>query len=214
MQPENKPEKDVGAVTVLELLVIAVVVGLVAILLALSINKPHSHLFCPNNLKQVGAAFITWAEDNQGLFPMQVSLKQGGTAELVDTSNVFVHFLVMSNYLNTPKILRCPADTTRTEAASYETNFDNSNISYFVGADALKTNASMLLCGDRNLALGTTAKPGFLVVAPATPVHWTSELHNAKGCFLFPDGSVNAVYDRDLQSVLRVCNTTNRLVLP
>jgi len=76
---------------------------------------------CANNLKQVGLAFRTWAIDNDGRFPMQVSVTNGGTMELVSSGLVFPHFQVMSNELSTPKILFCRADTQRTNANNFAT---------------------------------------------------------------------------------------------
>ena len=64
---------------------------------------------CINNLKQFGLAVRVWAIDNQDVFPP-------------DT-------LSMSNELNTPKILVCPADTNRPAAKSWE-SFTTANLSY------------------------------------------------------------------------------------
>jgi len=68
---------------------------------------------CSNNLKQIGLAFKVWALDNNDKFPMQVAVTNGGTMELVDSGSVYVHFLVMSNELSTPRLLICPKKQTR-----------------------------------------------------------------------------------------------------
>lgn len=69
---------------------------------ALSIN-------CINNLKQFGLAVRLWAQDNQDVYPP--------------------NSLSMSNELNTPKLLVCPADTNRVVAKSWA-EFSTANSSY------------------------------------------------------------------------------------
>ena len=70
--------------------------GLVLIVLALAIlgfllTRPpgdwrrSSRLGCDNNLKQIGLAFRTWAIDNDGRFPFNVSTNTGGTMEFCAT---------------------------------------------------------------------------------------------------------------------------------
>src|ERR1019366_10088481 len=81
---------------------------------------------------------------------------------------VFGMFVVMSNELNTPKILACPSEyqTTRssTQPASVWGNsgtvapitmgfFSDNQSSYFVGVDAIDTYPQMLLAGDHNMGL-------------------------------------------------------------
>ncbi len=58
--------------------------------------------------------------------------------ERAATGNVAAVFPVMSNELNTPKILFCPEDKIRTQATMFTaTQPGNSNISYFVNLDAV-----------------------------------------------------------------------------
>lgn len=64
---------------------------------------------CINNLKQIGLAVRIWANDNKEVSPSD--------------------FLAMSNQLNTPKILLCPADTNRVAATAFAT-FSDANCSY------------------------------------------------------------------------------------
>ncbi|MSU58002.1 MAG: hypothetical protein EXS35_07460 [Pedosphaera sp.] len=69
---------------------------------ALSIN-------CINNLKQIGLAARVWGLDHKDTYPPD--------------------FLSMSNELNTPKILVCPAETNRLAAATFA-KFTDENCSY------------------------------------------------------------------------------------
>lgn len=64
---------------------------------------------CINNLKQFGLAVRVWAVDNNDVFPP-------------DT-------LSMSNELNAPKILVCPAETNRLAAKNWE-SYTVANLSY------------------------------------------------------------------------------------
>jgi hypothetical protein len=76
--------------------------------LAKAKERPGS-IACVNNLKQFGLAVRTWALDNNDSNPPSV--------------------LSMSNELSTPKILVCPADTTR-QAATDWSSFTMANCSY------------------------------------------------------------------------------------
>jgi hypothetical protein len=81
---------------------------------------------CVNNLKQIGLSLKQWSLDAQDKFPFQVSTNAAGTRELCATgpdgfdSNSAMHFLVLSNELNTPLILLCPKDTARRAAADFQ----------------------------------------------------------------------------------------------
>ena len=110
-------------------------------------NRPR--IRCVNNLKQIGLSFQIWARDHNGKYPMQVLTNDGGTMEFIGTPETFRHFQVMSNELNTPKILICPKETDKARRAANFFGSDrvpsngwtvpfanNLNLSYFVGADA------------------------------------------------------------------------------
>ena len=92
---------------------------------------------CMNNMKQIGLSFRTWAIDNGGSFPFNVSTNQGGTMELSTpgsdgfSRNAAFVFQVMSNELSTPKILYCPADSKRQPALNF-ISLQPENVSYQV----------------------------------------------------------------------------------
>jgi hypothetical protein len=77
------------------------------------VKKGAFQVNCANNLKHVGTAFRLWAEDHGSRYPFQVPAKDGGTLELCAPgldgfdANAWRHFQVLSNELNTPKILVC-----------------------------------------------------------------------------------------------------------
>src|SRR5437773_7591870 len=135
------------------LLVLAVLAVLGAVFLP-ALRKPRSKgINCVNNLKQVGLSFRQWALDNGDRNPMQVADASGGASSHVGvrtvagtqlaSKGVFAMFMVMSNELNTPKIVICPSEqnSTRQIATSFggigganAVPFTNDlNVSYFVG---------------------------------------------------------------------------------
>ena len=199
------------------LVVIAVLLVLAAILLP-ALGKArarNSAISCVNNLKQVRLAFRIWSGDNGDKFPMSVSVTNGGTMELIARGTVFPHFQIMSNELSTPKLLLCPSDKRQLRATNFN-DFNDSNLSYFVGVDASETNSTMLLAGDRNLTLNKTAlKPGLISLNAGDDVGWTTEMHQLAGNVLMADASVQQVSQSGLQFALKSTGTaTNRLVIP
>ena len=197
---------------------LAVLALLLALLLPSVSRQPiSSRLSCVNNLKQVGLAFRTWAIDNDGHFPMQVSITNGGAMEFVGTGQVFPHFQVMSNELSTPLILFCPNDVQRTNATSFNSGFNDQNISYFLNVDAIPDNGSDLLCGDRNLTNQRWTGSRFVSVSNGTAIGWTKEVHSKRGNLCFGDGQVelDAVRNGRPRSIVRLPEgVTNRLAIP
>lgn len=139
------------------------IAGLVLIVLALALVgcffafRPSdwgrsSRLGCPNNLKQIGLAFRTWAIDNDGQFPFNVSTNAGGTMELCARGadgfdrNAALHFEFMSNELSTPRFLVCPKDWTKKPAARFPT-LQASNVTYRVrsGTNLNESNTTAVL---------------------------------------------------------------------
>jgi hypothetical protein len=108
--------------------------------------------YCFNNLQQIGLAFRTWAIDNNGQFPFNVSTNAGGTMEYCARgadgfdSNAALHFQVMSNELSTPRILVCPKDQSRRPATRFP-SLQASNVTYRVrsGTNLNESNPTAVL---------------------------------------------------------------------
>lgn len=102
---------------------------------------------CMNNMKQVALAFKMWAVDHDDHFPFNVPADKGGTLELClpgangYDGNSFRHLQVMSNYLNTPKILVCPGEARRQPAANFASLLA-SNVTYQVRSGTNITDAN------------------------------------------------------------------------
>ena len=221
MKPRLSQNRSAG----LTLFEVGVVIASVMILVVLILprlagsNHNSSRINCINNLKQVGLAYRIWEGDNGDIYPMGVSVTNGGSMEMVATGNVVQTFQVMSNELGTPKILFCPNDTSRTMAAVFG-GLANSNISYFVGVDVTNDlNPLMILSGDCNFEIGSVpVKPGLRSFGTNDPVAWTATRHgNIIGNLGFADGSVQSAtivnFHHDLNLQLTGL-ATNRFAIP
>ncbi len=181
--------------TLIELLVVIAIIAILAALLLPALNggkKRAQRIVCENNLRQLGLAFQMFAHDHNSKFPMQVPASDGGSQEFAEngylvTGNFYFgyrHFQSLGNFLATPKILICPADT-RTTATNFAT-LQNANLSFFVGVDADYFRPMSVLAGDGNLVAPQTLLRG----AVGGRLAWTATQHRFKGNVLFADDHV------------------------
>lgn len=207
----------------LTLLEIAVVVAVLFILAAIFLpslltREPARALRieCVNNLKQDGLAFRIWEGDHGNRYPMSEHETNGGTLDFTTGPNEFRHFQIMSNELETPKVLICPEESDRNRfCATNFINVGNSNLSYFVGVDATENYPSMILSGDHNITNGIAIRNGLLELTTNRLAGWTAEMHNKIGNLLLADGSVQEVDTSGLRKVLASTGVeTNRLQMP
>jgi prepilin-type processing-associated H-X9-DG protein len=213
----NHSQSRSHAFALAELLVIIAILAILAGLLLPALGNAKSkaqRINCVNNLKQAGLAYRLWSNDNGDLYPMLVSTNKQGSLEFVAGGNAFRHFRCMSNELNTPKILACPSDD-RTPAPNFM-DFNNDNVSYFVGVDATETMPQMLLSGDRNLSLNDSPiQTGLISINSTDKLAWTQEIHRGAGNVGLADGSVQQYASSGLQQALRHTGTNvNRLAIP
>lgn len=209
--------KSIKAFTATELIVTIACLALLAIILLPALAKRNARsprIACVYNLKNIGLAFRVWATDNHDHFPMQVSVADGGTMELISNGLVAPHLRAMSNELS-PKILVCPNDTIRTEATNFTSDLTETNISYFINVDTSEENPTNLLSGDRNLTNQALAGARFVIFTNTSTIGWTKEIHSEKGNLLFGDGHVGQFNNGSKRLVITIpVGTTNRLAVP
>ncbi len=170
--------------TLYEVLVVIVVLVIVIGMVLPAFTRPRRprRISCINYLKQIGTAYRVWANDNGDKYPQNQFEAMGGMKGLVDQSSgeggyTYMVYSLMQNELGqSPKIVQCPDDTRPANTNFYfgpknappGTNFasvnvgtfDNTNVSYFVGAGADATMPQSILGGDRNLGLGIDSAYG------------------------------------------------------
>jgi prepilin-type N-terminal cleavage/methylation domain-containing protein len=218
MKPHISKRRN-HALTLIEVLVVIVLlVVLAAILLPMlaAAKKKSSRIGCVNNLKEIGLAFRIWEGDNGDKYPMEISVTNGGSMELVVTGNALTTFLVLSNELGTPKILHCPEDTEHIGTNSFAV-LASLNISYFIGADVTnEMNPQMILSGDDNFEIsGVAVKSGLLEISSHTPVAWSAARHKFAGNIGFADDSVQHTTSLGMRGYLQQTDVaTNRLAIP
>ncbi len=212
-------QRSAIAFTQTELLVVAVVLGLLIALLLPWLAKKDAKrkwIKCANNLKQVGLAQKIGTGDSDRFF-CQISTNHGGLAELVGTGQIFRNYFALSNELATLTILSCPADAFRKPATAWS-SMNNTNLSYFVGVDAYETHPNLLLGGDRNIEARLPRTGSALWLATNNPVWWGKDIHGWVGNVVLADGSVQHMDTARLwaqvQVGLETKPLTNRLDFP
>jgi len=161
---KNKRDPKKIAFTLIELLVVIAIIAILAALLLPALAKAKakaSQVNCLSNLKQVGLGWLTWVHDHEtGNLPFRVSYQNEGTlypSQAAGPSpvpgiknNTWWQFQVISNELNSPKVLVCPADKNYRAARVVADNWSGSDpnggfatigfrekaVSYSIGLDA------------------------------------------------------------------------------
>jgi len=171
--------------------IIAVVSLLVALLIPALITAKHkAHaISCNGNLKEIGISFRIWEGDHHDQYPMAVSVANSGTMEEINGGKVASSFQVMSNAVSVPEILICP-DDARARAATNWNNLNGSNVSYYVGLDAIETDQTDTLSGDANLIQNGRATTSKILGLGTNITTWTPDRHFGTANVLFCDGSV------------------------
>jgi hypothetical protein len=203
------------AFTLKELLIV-IAVMVVVTLLALpsfrSAKRKAQRIGCFSNLMQISLAHRLWSGDFGGtncLNASQVSTNAGGALEPAVQGQVWRVFQLMSNELNTPKILTCPTDTRRL-AANFSV-LSNTNLSYFVSLDANESQPNLMLSGDRNLeGAGRPLPAGVVALATNQPVGWTDAQHQRCGNVGLADGSGRQFSNAGLPACSSVPTTQSR----
>jgi hypothetical protein len=212
----HSPRQTTQAMTLLEVLVVLAVFFIVV---ALLLPPPHGVSRrtnpCLSQLMQIDLGFILYAADNNGKYPMQTSITNGGTMECLQRNQTFPHFQKVAEYLRDTRMLICPMDKNR-----HPTNFEqlaDINLSYFLNVDVETNNPSALIfAGDRNLQKnGQPVPPGLFTLTTNLDVGFTRELHPYGGTLAFADGHAEFCRTKDLNSLVKRQNiAASRLSIP
>ena len=209
--------------------VFVVLAGIFLPVLPRHVSRPK-RVTCINNLKHIGLAFRIFSSDHDGQWPMDRSITNQGSREwLVDDTQLWRHWLRLSNDLSTPKTLLCPSDLQRQPVQSFLSGpppltwagFTNTaHLSYILGLNAREDNFETILSGDRNLTTnGVPVGPGRLILDATTVVGFSSEIHHDTGNILMADGSVQQATGTRLNEIWRKARivsglTTNVWLVP
>ena len=207
-----------SAFTRLELVItvlLIVLVGYVALSMRKAVRLHTDPVECGNNLMHVGLAMRIWANDHTDKFPTMVSTNLGGSQEYAEAGLVFRHYLSLSNQLESPMKLVCPADSRR--ASRDWASLMNSNISYFISLDAEDREGGTFWSGDRHLDSNPSRPGSLLALTRKTSARWGSGLHGDLGGNVLIDGIVQPVGAPELTKFVQkglAGIVTNRLEFP
>ena len=98
------------AFTLVEILVIIAVIGLLAALLLPALGRAKESAratACLSNLRQVGTALQLYVQDHDNRLPVMYDALISTNGPSTNTATIDI---VLSNYLGSPKILRCRSD--------------------------------------------------------------------------------------------------------
>jgi prepilin-type processing-associated H-X9-DG protein len=157
-----------------------------------------------------------WSNDHGERFPWQVLVADGGTKEVAHLPYAALHFVAVSNELNSPKILTCYKDTNRIRASFWDAPLHLS-LSYFVGLNADETKADTILSGDRNISTNSSILVGLFDVQNPEALQWTRDIHRHAGNIALADGSVSQTTTETVRKAFQGALATNnaiRLVIP
>lgn len=211
------------AFTLIEMLVVIAIIAILAAMLMPVLHQGQARaqrIWCESNLKQIGLAYHAFANDHSGKFPIEVSTNEGGSMEYVQNGlstpgvfyTAFRTFQTLSNELVKPEMVICSTDM-RSAATNYS-SMQNTNVSYFVGANGTFDKPETILAGDRNLANNMFQVPTVLQAGPGYKLHWTGELHQYQGNMVFADGHVEEWNNGRMASLEARMDDVENLLLP
>jgi prepilin-type N-terminal cleavage/methylation domain-containing protein/prepilin-type processing-associated H-X9-DG protein len=197
MKPGKQTRRCQRGHTLLEMVFVVAIIALLATMILPVLQGARGKTLrtrCTSNLRQIGIAFFSWANEHNEKFPMSVPVQAGGSAEFAQPGpslTLFRHFQLLSNELVDPRVLVCPAD--RRVAAPSFAWLHNTNISYVLNTRAEFGRVDSILAADRNLRTSGRMEFEFMQFGPGDIVEWSSTQHGFRGNVLFGDSHVDSL---------------------
>jgi hypothetical protein len=196
-----------------------ILMGFVALAHSALPRGRSAQVVCANQLRQIGIASHNWITDVNEQAVWVPYIPAGGSIGSKFTDDAWYQFSsVTSNYLVTPAILFCPADSGSpasnwsTEARGFLNKAYRANaLSYFVGCHADARLPTSVVAGDRNMSVdvvNAACSYGFNAAAQIddvrfSRVQWTNGIHGATGNILQLAGNVQQLSSSSLKVFLR-----------
>ena len=212
---KNHPR--LGAFTLIELLVVIAIIGILAALILPALaeaKRKGKRAKCVGNLKQIGAAFIGFANDNRGRLPWQLTSKsqKGHFGNYYkDEPSVIFSVSGMKSGLGSAEILWSPCDPDRSAAnEDAVANWNDYNprsplapqaISYVLVEGADTARPTTVLSATRNLSDCDLVSARWVGADEEEDIPAAmAGLYKNEGHILLADGSATKANDSDLKS--------------
>ena len=205
----SKPAR-IRAFTLIELLTVIAIIGILAAILIPVVGKVRESARaaqCMSNIRQIGIAMLTYADENNGALPTSGGLDEGEVPAtdwiLWRRSDDQMRDSAIVPYLGgsfTPDIYRCPSDEEATNRAyrfSYSLNRalgESSSSPRFAELAQLNGRVHNVPDPSRIILMAEEASPNDSSAWLGFAEDALTERHNGRGHVSFVDGHVRAVY--------------------